>query len=114
MLLGVVNSLKEDQKQVVMMHCFSDMTFKDIADVLGVSENTVKTKFYRALNKLEASIYEVEKRGRAPSFYGNCSIFAFYIHALFKENFCISKHENEVTQRVDKEIEDMKKACRRK
>ena len=62
MLLGIVNSLKEDQKQVVMMHCFSDMTFKDIADVLGVSENTVKTKFYRALNKLEASIYEVEKK----------------------------------------------------
>lgn len=110
MLLGVVNSLKEDQKQVVMMHCFSDMTFKDIADVLGVSENTVKTKFYRALNKLEASIYEVEKKEGVRLHSMGIVPFLLFIYMLCSKQISVSASmRNEVTQRVGKEIEDMKK-----
>ena len=90
MLLGVVNSLKEDQKQIVMMHCFSDMTFKDIAEVLGISENTVKTKFYRSLNKLESSIYEVEKKegGRLHSI--GVVPFLLFMYMLYSKSIPVS------------------------
>lgn len=57
----MVEELKPDQKQILMMHCFDEKTFKEIADNLGMSENSVKTKFYRTLNKLETSILDMEK-----------------------------------------------------
>ena len=95
-----------------MMHCFSDMTFKDIADVLGVSENTVKTKFYRALNKLEASIYEVEKKEGVRLHSMGIVPFLLFIYMLCSKKISVSASmKNEVTQRVDKEIEDMKKSA---
>lgn len=62
MLLEIVRDLKEDEQQIIMMRCFSDTPFKEIAEALGCSESTVKTKFYRSLNKLESAIYETEKK----------------------------------------------------
>lgn len=60
-LFQMVEELKQDQKQILMMHCFEEKTFKEIADNIGMSENSVKTKFYRTLNKLETSILDMEK-----------------------------------------------------
>lgn len=62
LLLEIVKGLKEDEQQIIMMKCFSDITFKDIAETIGCSESTVKTKFYRSLNKLESAIYDTEKK----------------------------------------------------
>lgn len=109
MLLGVVNSLKEDQKQIVMMHCFSDMTFKDIAEVLGISENTVKTKFYRSLNKLESSIYEVEKKEGVRLHSIGVVPFLLFMYMLYSKSIPVSANMiDEVTKRVDKEIDSAK------
>lgn len=60
-LFQMVEELKPDQKQILMMHCFDEKTFKEIAVNMGMSENSVKTKFYRTLNKLESSILDMEK-----------------------------------------------------
>ena len=109
MLIGVVNSLKDEQKQIVMMHCFSDMTFKDIASALGVSENTVKTKFYRSLNKLESSIYEVEKREGVRLHTVGFVPFMLFLFMLYSQNTPISTQTIEtVTNRIGKQITDAK------
>lgn len=108
MLIGVVNSLKDEQKQIVMMHCFSDMTFKDIASALGVSENTVKTKFYRSLNKLESSIYEVEKREGVRLHTVGFVPFMLFLFMLYSQNTPICTQTIEtVTNRIGKQITDM-------
>ena len=108
MLIGVVNSLKDEQKQIVMMHCFSDMTFKDIASALGVSENTVKTKFYRSLNKLESSIYEVEKREGVRLHTVGFVPFMLFLFMLYSQNTPICTQTIEtVTNRIVKQITDM-------
>lgn len=108
MLIGVVNSLKDEQKQIVMMHCFSDMTFKDIASALGVSENTVKTKFYRSLNKLESSIYEVEKREGVRLHTVGFVPFMLFLFMLYSQNTPICTQTIEtVTNRIGKHITDM-------
>lgn len=110
MILGIVNSLKEEQKQIVMMHCFSDMTFKDIAEVLGVSENTVKTKFYRSLNKLESSIYEVEKKEGVRLHSVGIVPFLLFIYMLYSKTVPVSASMmDEVTEQVGKEIKKIKK-----
>lgn len=62
LLLETVKGLKEDEQQIIMMRCFSDTPFKDIAAAMGCSESTIKTKFYRSLNKLESAIYDIEKK----------------------------------------------------
>ena len=108
MLIRVVNSLKDEQKQIVMMHCFSDMTFKDIASALGVSENTVKTKFYRSLNKLESSIYEVEKREGVRLHTVGFVPFMLFLFMLYSQNTPICTQTIEtVTNRIGKQITDM-------
>lgn len=73
MLLEIVRDLKEDEQQIIMMRCFSDTPFKEIAEALGCSESTVKTKFYRSLNKLESAIYETEKKK-----VSDCILLALY------------------------------------
>ncbi|KAA2287811.1 RNA polymerase subunit sigma-24, partial [Clostridioides difficile] len=37
-----------------------NMRFREIAEVLSLSENTVKSKFYRIINKLKMDLIEGE------------------------------------------------------
>ena len=41
------------QRLVVELKVFQSMTFEEIADMQDISENTAKTRFYAALNKLK-------------------------------------------------------------
>lgn len=48
----LLQSLHEDQRIVVEMKFFQHFTFEEIATLLGVSTNTVKSRLYAALQKL--------------------------------------------------------------
>jgi RNA polymerase sigma-70 factor (ECF subfamily) len=48
-----------NQRLVVELKFFSQFTFEEIADQLGISSNTVKTRLYAALGKLKSGL-EVE------------------------------------------------------
>ncbi len=62
-ILGeMLNMLSEDQRVVVGMRA-SGCSFKEIGETLGVSENTVKYRFYAAQKKLTAEKEELEKKG---------------------------------------------------
>src|SRR5678815_597679 len=50
--------LSEEQREVFLMREFLDMPFKDIADVVGVPENTVKSRMRYALEKLRLELDE--------------------------------------------------------
>src|ERR1051325_11608531 len=47
-----IESLSDEQREVFLMREFLDMPFKQIADVVGVPENTVKSRMRYALEKL--------------------------------------------------------------
>lgn len=53
-LYNALDKLKKDEKEILIMKYFGDLTFDGISKVLGKSENTIKTKHYRALNKVKA------------------------------------------------------------
>lgn len=58
-----IKDLDIKYREVIILKYFEDMTFSEIADVLSLNENTVKTRLYRAqkilkLNIQEDSIYE--------------------------------------------------------
>lgn len=61
-LYEIVMQLKESQRQIILMHCVEERSFKEIAEITNSSENTVKSLFYRGLNKLENLILDTEKR----------------------------------------------------
>lgn len=44
--------LSEDQREVTVMHVWGDLTFAQIADVLGISANTAASRYRYALSKL--------------------------------------------------------------
>ena len=47
--------LPVDQRHVVELKFFQHFTFEDIADQLGISPNTAKTRLYSALKKLRSN-----------------------------------------------------------
>ena len=48
--------LSEDQRQVTVLHIWGELTFAQIADVLGVSANTAAARYRYALAKLRETL----------------------------------------------------------
>ena len=62
---AAINELPDDQREVFLMRESADLSFKEIADVIGVSENTVKSRMRYALEKLRSSLEEYQDMARA-------------------------------------------------
>jgi RNA polymerase sigma-70 factor (ECF subfamily) len=55
-----VASLPEEQREVIVLKEYEELTFAEIAEVLGLPVSTVKTRLYRALTQLRR---QLERRG---------------------------------------------------
>lgn len=58
----LLTTLKESDREVITLYYFEEMTSSEIGEVLGVSENTIKSRLHRArqqLKKYESMIQEV-------------------------------------------------------
>ena len=64
LLSGAVAELDEEDVQMVEMRFFEKRAFKEIADILGMTENNAKVKTYRILEKLKKILLN-KKRSRA-------------------------------------------------
>ena len=56
MVLSAMHELPFESQQIVRMKVYAERTFREIADVLDISENTVKTKYYAALKKIREKV----------------------------------------------------------
>ena len=59
-----IAGLAEDQREVFLMREFLDLPFKQIAEVVGVAENTVKSRMRSALEKLRLELDEYKDLAR--------------------------------------------------
>lgn len=57
-LISCLNLLKEVEVQLLEMRFFEQMSFKEISDILGITENNAKVKAYRVVEKLRKIINE--------------------------------------------------------
>jgi RNA polymerase sigma-70 factor, ECF subfamily len=64
-LQTAIARLSEDQREVFLMREFLDMPFKEIADVVGCPENTVKSRMRYALEKLREQLEEYADLAKA-------------------------------------------------
>lgn len=47
-----LDQLEEDEKEIIILKHFQELTFQQVAVRMGIPENTAKTVFYRTLEKL--------------------------------------------------------------
>ncbi len=57
-LFGCLQELPKDQRSVIIMKEYEGMKFREIAEILKTSENTVKTWLYRGLKLLRQQLEE--------------------------------------------------------
>jgi RNA polymerase sigma-70 factor (ECF subfamily) len=55
-LMGALGSLADEQREVFLLREVAGLPFKDIADVVGAPENTVKSRMRYALEKLREQL----------------------------------------------------------
>lgn len=59
----ILSTLSEDQRLVIGMFYYEEMSVREIAETLGCSENTVKSRLNYGRKKVEVKVRELEKRG---------------------------------------------------
>jgi len=60
-----VDKLPDEQREVFLMREISNLPFKEIAEITGVPENTVKSRMRYALERLQEALAEYEDYARA-------------------------------------------------
>jgi len=64
-LIQAVETLPEDQREVYLLRELGNLSFKEIAEVTGVAENTAKSRMRYALDRLRTSLADYEEYARA-------------------------------------------------
>lgn len=64
-IVAAVEALPEDQREVFLLREVANLPFKEIAEVTGTSENTVKSRMRYALERLRTALSEFEEYARA-------------------------------------------------
>ena len=59
----ILATLSEDQRLVIGMFYYEEMSVREIAETLGCSENTVKSRLNYGRKKVEVKVRDLEKRG---------------------------------------------------
>ncbi|MFW5921597.1 MAG: RNA polymerase sigma factor [Polyangiales bacterium] len=59
-LAAAVEELPDDQKEVFLMRQVQNLPFKEIAEIVGVPQNTVKSRMRYALERLREALAEYE------------------------------------------------------
>lgn len=61
MLAIAMDKLPEDKREVLLLSKYQEKKYKEIGEILGCTEGTVKVKVFRALQDLKAIYQQVEK-----------------------------------------------------
>lgn len=63
MIDEIVSNLPEAQRLSTLMYYYDEMSIKEIAQIMGVSENTVKSRLKLARKAVEEKVLDYEKQG---------------------------------------------------
>ena len=59
-LRSVLSTLPEDQREVVVLHVWGELTFSEIGTLLGTSPNTAASRYRYAISKMRDSLFPKE------------------------------------------------------
>lgn len=55
-LLTALNKLPQDDMQIIELRFFEQRSFKEVGQILGITENNAKTRTYRVLAKIKRNV----------------------------------------------------------
>ena len=61
MLATALRHLPEDKREILLLSKYQDKKYKEIGELLGCTEGTVKVKVFRALQELRIVYHQLEK-----------------------------------------------------
>ena len=93
----ILNDLPDEQRAVISMFYYEQLSVKEIANELGVSENTVKSRLNYGRKKIETKVLDLEKKGT--KLYGLAPIP--FLLLLFRSQ---DKHEAKISPKISKRI----------
>jgi RNA polymerase sigma-70 factor (ECF subfamily) len=64
-IAAAVEALPDDQREVFLLREGSNLPFKEIAEITGVPENTVKSRMRYALERLQGTLSDYEEYAHA-------------------------------------------------
>lgn len=79
----MIAALSEEQKVCILSFYMEEMSVKEIAEALGVSENTVKSRLNYGRKKIQEKVLELEKKGT--KLYGLAPV-PFFVWLLCKDS----------------------------
>jgi RNA polymerase sigma factor (sigma-70 family) len=59
-LRNAINQLSQEQRETLILSRFHDLKYREIADILNVSEGTIKVRIFRAMNNLKKIYSKME------------------------------------------------------
>ena len=57
----LLTKLKESDREIITLHYFEDMTYSEIGTYLDISENTIKSRLYRARQRLKQYEFMIQE-----------------------------------------------------
>ena len=84
LVLEILDQLPEDQRLVVGMFYYEEMSVKDIASTLGVSDNTVKSRLSYGRKKVKELVLDLEKKGTKLYTLAPFTFFIYLLHSFGK------------------------------
>jgi RNA polymerase sigma-70 factor, ECF subfamily len=61
-LRQALRQIPDDQRQVIVLHIWGELTFSQIADVLGINSNTAASRYRYAIEKLRDEICPMKEK----------------------------------------------------
>ena len=108
----MVAKLPEEQRTCALMFWVQELTIPEIADILGVSQNTVKSRIHYAKKKMTAEAEEMKKKGISVFSFTGFALIPF-LRWLFKSGSGItaSPEKAESALKIAKSIGSISKSA---
>ena len=90
----IIESLPEDQRAVIGMYYYEELSVKEIAAAMGASESAVKSRLKYGRSKIEAKVVELE--GKGTKLYGVAPLpfWLLLMHSLKNHTAELAPNEN--------------------
>lgn len=94
----ILHKLPDEQRLVVLMFYFQELSIKEIASILECSENTVKSRLNYAKKKIKTEVEELEKKGHKLYGVAPLPLFLWFIKKMAKESSVPNAFSSSITK----------------
>ncbi|MBR6532936.1 MAG: RNA polymerase sigma factor [Clostridia bacterium] len=95
-IMDLLDSLPDDQRICLVYHVVQEMKISEIAELLEVSESTVKSRINYAKSKMKIKINELEKKGVKLRGFAGFALFPFLRHLFASKSVSIPPISTEI------------------